>query len=248
MQHRNHSSGHHYGDTPLGVLCLESWFTKPRGHLRNPQSFNYPVVYEVMGGVGIPELLHAPNDKLLKSMIDRALCLESQGIKIIAGSCGFMARYQWQVAEAVSVPVVLSSLALLPWLELVYGSTAGLGLLTADANALGKEHLRGIGWEREMSALSIEGLQQAPEFREVILKGRRHDLNMEAMINEVAAAARRLLASGPLDAIVLECTDLSAFSGVVRKVSGLPVYDIIQAIDLIAASLGHSAVHKDYSI
>lgn len=34
---------------------------------------------------------------------------------------------------------------------------------------------------------------------------------------------------------MLECTDLSAFADVVREVSGLPVYDIVQAIDLVVA-------------
>ncbi|MFG6179569.1 aspartate/glutamate racemase family protein [Halomonas sp. THAF12] len=236
--------GQRYYDTPLGVLCLESWFAKPRGHLRNPRSFDYPVVYEVLEGVDIPGLLHHPGDQLLELLIDRARFLERGGIKVIAGSCGFMARYQRQVAEAVSVPVVLSSLTLLSWLEVVHGPAASLGVLTADADALGEAHLRGAGRASGTDGLSIEGLQQAPEFREVILAGRRHDLDMELIAEEVAAATRRLMGRGPLDAIVLECTDLSAFADVVRDVSGLPVYDIVQAIDLVVAGQDRSSVHE----
>lgn len=235
MNHRILSGGLRYYDTPLGILCLESWFTKPRGHLRNPRSFDFPVVYEVMEGVDIPGLLHDSDDRLLESLIDRARFLERGGIQVIAGSCGFMARYQRQVAEAVSVPVVLSSLTLLPWLAIVHGPSARLGVLTADADALGEAHLRGAGWANGIADISIEGLQQAPEFREVILAGRRHDLNMDAIADEVAAATRRLLARAPLDAIVLECTDLSAVADVVRDIADLPVYDIIQAIDLAVA-------------
>ncbi len=246
MNHRILPGGHRYYDTPLGVLCLESWFAKPRGHLRNPRSFDYPVVYEVMEGVDIPGLLHNPSDRLLELLIDRARFLERGGIKVIAGSCGFMARYQGQVAEEVSVPVVLSSLTLLPWLDIVHGPTARLGLLTADAEALGEAHLRGAGWAHGMADLRIEGLQQAPEFREVILAGRRHELNMDVMADEVAAATRRLLARGPLDAIVLECTDLSAFADMVRDVSGLPVYDIVQAIDLVVAGQQPSSVRQEF--
>lgn len=246
MNHGILPGGQRYCDTPLGVLCLESWFAKPRGHLRNPRSFDYPVVYEVMEGVDIPGLLHDPDDRLLESLIDRARFLEQGGIQVIAGSCGFMARYQRQVAEAVSVPVVLSSLTLLPWLAIVHGPSARLGLLTADADALGEAHLRGAGWANGMANLSIEGLQQAPEFSEVILEGRRHDLNMDVIADEVVAATRRLLARGPLDAIVLECTDLSAFADVVSEVSGLPVYDIVQAIDLVVASQVPASARQEF--
>lgn len=235
MNHRILPGGQRYTDTPLGVLCLESWFAKPLGHLRHPRSFDYPVVYEVMEGVDIPGLLHHPGDELLELLIDRARFLEEGGVRVIAGSCGFMARYQRQVAEAVSVPVVLSSLTLLPWLEIVHGPSARLGVLTADADALGEAHLRGAGRASGTDGLGIEGLQAAPEFREVILEGRRHDLDMALIAEEVAAATRRLMARGPLEAIVLECTDLSAFADVVREVSGLPVYDIVQAIDLVVA-------------
>ena len=220
MNHRILSGGLRYYDTPLGILCLESWFAKPRGHLRNPRSFDFPVVYEVMEGVDIPGLLHDSDDRLLESLINRARFLERGGIQVIAGSCGFMARYQRQVAEAVSVPVVLSSLTLLPWLAIVHGPSARLGVLTADADALGEAHLRGAGWANGMA-------------------------DMDVIAEEVATATRRLLARGPLDAIVLECTDLSALAGVVRDIAGLPVYDIIQAIDLAVAGQQPSSAPQE---
>lgn len=244
MNHRILPGGERFCDTPLGVLCLTSWFAKPRGHLRNPRSFDYPVVFEVMEGIDIPGLLHAPSERLPEVLIERARLLERGGVKVIAGSCGFMARYQRQVAEAVSVPVVLSSLTLLPRLDILHGGTSRLGVLTADADALGEPQLRGAGWMRGAAALEIEGLQQAAEFREVILEGRRHDLNLDAMADEIAAATRRLLSRGPLDAIVLECTDLSAFADVAREASGLPVYDIVQAIDLVVAGQDRSSVRE----
>ena len=29
-----------YYDTPVGILCLESRFAKPKGHVRNPLTFD----------------------------------------------------------------------------------------------------------------------------------------------------------------------------------------------------------------
>ena len=49
-----------YYDTPVGVLCLESFFPKPKGHLRNPKTFDFAVVLSIIKGVDIPRLLFNP--------------------------------------------------------------------------------------------------------------------------------------------------------------------------------------------
>ncbi|MBN8413226.1 aspartate/glutamate racemase family protein [Halomonas cupida] len=225
-------------EAPLGVLCLDSSFTKPLGHLRHPDSFRHPVRYRVLEGVDIPRLLHAPGDALRDLLLEQARQLEAEGVCAIAGSCGFMARYQAQVAEAMSVPVVLSSLTLLPWLAVVHGGLGRVGVLTADAGALKAQHFLGAGWQGSLPAL--EGLQDGSEFRQVILEGQRDDLDMAAMAEEVATATRRLMRKVTLDAIVLECTDLSAFVDVVRREARCPVYDIVPALDLVIRACGGS--------
>ena len=45
-------SGYLYYDTPVGILCLDTHFPKPPGQLRNPLTFDFPVVCRVMPGVG----------------------------------------------------------------------------------------------------------------------------------------------------------------------------------------------------
>ncbi len=221
-------------EAPLGVLCLDSSFTKPLGHLRNPDTFRHPIRYEVLQGIDIPRLLHAPGDELGALLVDRARRLEREGVCAIAGSCGFMARYQERVAAAVTVPVVLSSLTLLPWLASVHGGTGRIGVLTADAGALKRAHFVGAGWQGPLPV--VQGLEDGDEFRQVILEGRRDDLDLAAMAQELAQATRRLKAKAPLDAVVLECTDLSAFVEVVRREAGCPVYDIVPALELILRS------------
>ncbi|MGQ7247932.1 hypothetical protein ACUN9Y_11390 [Halomonas sp. V046] len=231
---------------PLGVLCLDSRFAKPLGHLRNPRTFGYPVVYAVLEGVDIPRLLKAPGDDLRELLVNRARQLEADGVAVIAGSCGFMARYQPEVASAVSIPVVLSSLTLLPWLASVHGGLGRVGVLTADAGALKPAHFTGAGWQGEPPV--VQGLEDGDEFRQVILEGRRDDLDLAAMAHELAQATRRLKARTPLDAVVLECTDLSAFAEVVRREAGCPVYDIVPALELIvraAAGKGRSGFDQN---
>ncbi|SDL96335.1 hypothetical protein SAMN05661010_02998 [Modicisalibacter muralis] len=231
------NGGNRHTETPLGVLCLDTRFAKPRGHLRNPRTFDYPVVYDVLEGVDIPRLLQAPGDDLCQLLIDRARRLEADGVKVVAGSCGFMARYQREVAQAVSIPVVLSSLTLLPWVSVLIGE-GGIGVLTADDHALGHPHLEGVGWHRPATRTRIKGLQHGREFSEVILRGERDAIDVEAMTAEIRQATLELVEERDLAAVVLECTDLSAFAPVVREASGLPVFDIVQAIDLAVAAQG----------
>lgn len=214
----------------LGVLCLDSSFTKPLGHLRHPGTFDHAVKYEVLTGVDIPRLLHQPGPELEQLLIERARSLEAQGVTMIAGSCGFMARYQCQVSRAVRVPVIMSSLVLLPQLARIYGGGAGLGILTAHSTALQQEHFIGAGWQGTRP--SVAGFEQQREFRQVILEGRRDDLDMTIMTEEVAATTEQLMAMSDIKVILLECTDLSAFAPVVRRISQCPVYDIVAAIDM----------------
>ena len=40
--------GRLYYDMPIGILCLESLFPKPRGHMRNPLTYGFPTVTRVI--------------------------------------------------------------------------------------------------------------------------------------------------------------------------------------------------------
>ena len=102
-------SGYLYYDTPIGILCLDTLFPKPPGQLRNPLTFDFPVVCRVLRGVGAKEILSSTSAQLETLFVDAARELERDGVKAIAGSCGFMALFQKAVASAVSVPVLMSS-------------------------------------------------------------------------------------------------------------------------------------------
>ena len=88
--------GRLYYDMPIGILCLESLFPKPRGHMRNPLTYGFPTVTRVIRGVDIPRLLFNPTPDLLEPFIQAAKELEADGVQAITGSCGFMARFQNQ--------------------------------------------------------------------------------------------------------------------------------------------------------
>ena len=159
--------GTRYYDTPVGVLCLDSLFPKPRGHLRNPLTFGFPVVTRVITGVDVPRLLFNPTPDLLEPFVQAARELEADGVRAVTGSCGFMARFQGQIARELKVPVLLSSLVQLPLLRLLHGENAVIGVLTASAAALTPELFAACASSRD--AVRIQGMDEQPEFRETIL-------------------------------------------------------------------------------
>ncbi|MCG8564944.1 MAG: aspartate/glutamate racemase family protein [Desulfobacterales bacterium] len=218
-----------YYDTPVGVLCLESMFPKPPGHLRNPTTFKFPVVCSVVRGVDIPKLLFDPTPDLLEPFIEAARQLERDGVKAITGSCGFLARFQPQIADAVNVPVFMSSLVQIPLVRLFHGENAGIGVLTASAKALTQEHFQQTG--SDMDQVVVKGMEGFPEFWETIIEGKRNDFDMERLENEICQAAAELVEGHGLDALVLECTDLSAFSHAIQERVKVPVYDIDSLVE-----------------
>ena len=56
-------------------------------------------------------------------------------MQAITGSCGFMARFQNQIAAELHIPVFLSSLLQLPLVRLMHGEKAEIGVLTASSQA-----------------------------------------------------------------------------------------------------------------
>ena len=218
-----------YYDTPVGILCLESRFPKPKGHVRNPLTFDFPTVQRLIRGVDIPRLLFHPTDALLEPLVRAARELEADGVRAITGSCGFMARFQERIAAEVRVPVLLSSLVQLPLVRLMHGTEAQIGVLTASADALTPDHFRNCGVD--MASVHITGMEHQKEFRECILQGKRDDFDPETLEREVVETARNFAASARLDALLLECTDLSAFAAAVQAAADIPVYDINSLVE-----------------
>mgnify|MGYP001653179438 FL=1 len=233
-------SGYLYYDTPIGILCLDTLFPKPPGQLRNPLTFDFPVVCRVLRGVGAKEILSSTSAQLETLFVDAARELERDGGKAIAGSCGFMARFQSQIAAELHVPVFLSSLLQLPLVRLMHGEKAEIGVLTASSQALTPAHFANCA--TPMESVHIRGMEGNPEFWETIIEGKRHDFDMERLEAEIVGSAAAFAREKALDALVLECTDLSAFSAPIQRAINLPVYDINSLVEYAY----YAVCRKDY--
>lgn len=228
----------HY-DTPIGVLCLDSRFPKPCGHVRNPTTFSFPTIEHVIEGVDVDRLLHHRTPELLTPFIDAARALERSGVEAITGSCGFLAIYQREIAAEVRIPVLLSSLLQVPLLQIMYHSKVRIGVLTADRQALTSAHLEGAGITRD-DRLFLQGMEQQAHFRELILQGRCHDMDTRRLEDEIIQTARQLMAQHQIEVLVLECTDLSPFAHAIQRALAIPVFDINTLVEMTQSGLWRS--------
>jgi len=207
----------------IGVLSLESYFPKPPGHIKNPSGLPFTTTYEILQGLTVPELLNNPTPEMLAPILAAARRLEDQGVKAITGSCGFLALFQQEIAQAVSVPVFVSSLLQVP---LAYQMTqAPVGVLTASASALTDKHIVGAG--AGGVPIVVQGLEDTQEFASVILRNERTEMDLSKIEEEVLNAGLALVKRTPeIKSIVLECTDLPPYAQKLQQALERPVFDL----------------------
>jgi hypothetical protein len=219
----------------LGILMLETRFPRLPRDIGHPESFPVPTRRLVVGGATAAKVVQDAAglgaSGLVGDFIAAARRLESEGALAITTSCGFLVLFQRELQDAVRVPLVTSSLLMLPRLL-----TAGrqVGLLTISAAKLGVEHLAAAGVSRERTGdVIIEGMEPGGEFAGVIL-GDRPQMDAALAASDVVAAAARLKRRAPaLDTVVLECTNLPPFAAQIERATGLRTFSLLQCETLL---------------
>jgi Asp/Glu/hydantoin racemase len=206
------------------VLKLDTRFPRLPGDIGNPSSFNHPVIYETISGA-VPASVITPgpiDQSVSDNILSRATKLQSKGVNLITTSCGFLSPLQSELSAALHVPVITSSLALLPVLNQCFG-TDHVGIITFDAEKLTTAHL-------QTSNTHIEGLRVHDSLR-ITIEEDLETLDADKAESEVLDAITRLRQQAPsIRAAVLECTNLSPYKQKLRKCSGISVFDIVDAV------------------
>src|SRR5262249_59909547 len=96
----------------------------------------FPVRYRRIDGSTSDAVVRRGSRELLPLFIDGARHLEREGARAITTSCGFLAKFQAEMAAAVSVPVFTSSLLLVPLVHRMLPPDRAVGVLTVDASSL----------------------------------------------------------------------------------------------------------------
>ena len=98
----------------VGILMLDTQFPRIPGDMGNAATFDFPVLYHRVRGASPDRVVRHGQRELLPAFIEGARALEREGVRAVTTNCGFLAKFQDEVAAAVSVPVFTSSLLLVP--------------------------------------------------------------------------------------------------------------------------------------
>lgn len=209
----------------VGVLKLNTQFPRLPGDIGNPASFHYPAIYNTLSrATPATVITGAPLDPQIKNeIIDSAKDLITRGASLITTSCGFLSPLQADLSKALDKPVITSSLELLPLLSNLFGSEK-TGVITFDADKLNAHYLSAC------KPAAVEGLRSHDSLR-ITIQDDLLVLDQDQAESEVKDACIRLLQKAPkIQAIVLECTNLSPYKETLRVQFGRSVFDIVDAI------------------
>ncbi len=221
---------------PIGILILDTVFPRIPGDIGHAGTFPFPVLYHKVRNASPSRVVREGDPALLEGFIQGARTLEASGVLAITTSCGFLAMFQRQLAEAVRVPVFTSALQMVPLVSRMLGPDRAVGILTVEGRALGPRHLAGAGITEDINVV-IWGLERGHAFTPVLLDNEL-ELDVEAARKENVEAAREMVERHPeVGAIVLECTNMPPYAAAIRDATGLPVFDITTLIRLVYAAL-----------
>lgn len=222
-----------YGEV-LGILMMDSSFPRIPGDIGNATTFDYPVHYEVVKGANIARVVENPDKAILKIMIEKAKKMESIGIRAITGSCGFLAIWQKEIAEAVDIPVFTSSLLQVPFASIFTGNKP-VGIITAQKRNLTDKHFSSVG--ADGIPKFIYGLEDADEFNKTFTDG-GSSLDFDKVENEILDKALLMQKEHPeIKSIVLECTNIPPYSYKISKKLGIPVFDTITLCNYVYSAI-----------
>jgi hypothetical protein len=224
-----------YGFT-VGILMLDTRFPRIPGDMGHAATFPFPVRYHRVAGASPELVVRRGAAGLLPAFVEGARQLEREGVGAVTTNCGFLVKYQAELAASVRVPVLTSSLLLVPLVHRMLPPGRRVGILTVNAAGLHDEHLRGAGIGPDIS-LAVAGLEGEKEFTRVLL-GDEEELDVDLAREEHVRVARRLMADHPdVGAIVLECTNMPPYAADMQRATGVPVFDIVSLVSLVHGAL-----------
>ncbi len=224
-----------YGFT-VGILMLDTKFPRIAGDMGNATTFPFPVRYHRVTGASPERVVRGGADGLLPAFVEGARALEREGVGAITSNCGFLVKFQRELAAAVRVPVFTSSLLLVPLVHRMLPPGRRVGVLTVNSATLTPKHLEGAGIGPQVP-LAIAGMEGEKEFTRVLL-GDELELDVDLAREEHVRVARRLVNEHPdIGAIVLECTNMPPYAADVQRATGLPVFDVLSLVHLVHDAL-----------
>ena len=230
-----------YG-VPVGILMTQSRFPRIPGDAGNARTWPFPVLYRIVPGAGPGRVVRSgPDPAVLGPFADAARELEAAGVDVVTTNCGFLVLLQRELQATLRVPFLSSSLLQVPWVAGLLPPGRRVGVLTVERRSLTRAHLAAAGIDDALGVPVVGMDETAGYFTETIL-GDQPELDVARARAEHEDAARLLLERHPdVGAIVLECTNMPPYAEAIRRVTGLPTYDVRTLVGWAALACGADA-------
>lgn len=217
-----------YGEA-IGIILLENYVPFVPGDVANATTYSFPVRFRRVDGFTV-ERIFRHDMTLLSDVLDAARDLQREGVRAITGDCGFMVIYQKELAAQLKIPIFMSSLLQIPFMEHLIADEHKIGIVTASATSLDDSVLKAAG-ASDPGRLAVRGLEHTEHFAKAVID-EIGELDTERVEKEVVSAARQLVADEPATRLILlECSLLPPYGAAVQDAVGLPVFDFVTMIN-----------------
>lgn len=216
-------------------MLLETSVPFIPGDVANATTYSFPVRFQKVEGFSVRRALRK-DASIYERLREAAWELVQQGVRAVTGDCGFMGIHQKKLARELKVPVFLSSLLQIPFISLLIGGDAKVGIITADSKSLSADLLEAVGVS-DPTNLVIGGLQDSQKFYQFAIE-ETGSLDVDAVEREVVMIARSMVDENPqIRAILLECSLLPPYGVAVQEDLNLPVFDYITMINFVFSAV-----------
>ena len=213
--------------SPLGILMLDTTFPRLPGDVGCAETFAFPVRYARVKGATVDEVVHHHDRTRVPDFVAAGRQLADEGCAGIATTCGFLARWQDDLAQALPVPVLSSALLQVPLVARTLPAGQRVGIVTYSASSLTPDTLAAAGVS---PCTPLEGVDPAGYFASAIRTGSRVIAHDRMQDDTVAAAQRLVAAHRDIGAVVLECANMPPYAAAVKVAVGVPVFDAAELI------------------
>lgn len=233
----------------LGIMLLDDVYPGFPGDVRNASAYPFPIQYDIVEGVDIQRLVfHKDKSPCLEPILAAARRLERMGCRAIAAECGYFAYFQREVAEAVGVPVFMSSLLQVPLAQQLLGADALVGIVCGTRGNLTSAHLKAVGIDPD-SRIAVAGAMDdyaCPQFDNLWNATVRADVpaaDYERSEADLVALCQDFKRKHPgMRALVFECTGFQPFARAVQRAVDLPIFSWSTLLDYAYSVV----VHRDF--
>jgi hypothetical protein len=233
----------------LGIMVLDDAYPGFPGDVRNASAWGFPIQYEIAEGVDNYTLVWEQDKSPCREPILRAAKkLERMGCRAVAAECGYFAYFQKDVAGNVDIPVFMSSLLQVPFIQQVIGPKKDVGIVCAQKRFLSETHLQNVGIVPG-SNYKIAGAQDeygCPEFDHLWDHEKRPAIPQayyDKAETDMIRICQEFVAKFPsIGALMLECTGMQMFARAIQRELDLPVWSWGTLLDYAYSVVAH----RDY--